>query len=60
MKIVWKGKAMQRALTDNDIKEMNANESLAPDRRKGDRRKAMNSYVDPKMERRKGDTKWTQ
>lgn len=51
---------MTRTLSDRDIREVNVDpyhESLGlthvkEDKRKGDRRKAINSWVDPKHERR--------
>jgi hypothetical protein len=46
---------MTRNLSDNDIREMDTTVDAKKDKRKGDRRKAINSYIDPAMERRKGD-----
>ena len=43
---------MTRTLSEKDIMEMSKEVSNKEDKRKGDRRKAINSWVDPKHDRR--------
>ena len=46
----------ERSLSETDIHDMGVNRKIPKnERRKDDRRKSINSYVDPKFERREGD-----
>jgi len=47
-----KGEIMTRNLSDKDIREMGKEEVSINDKRKGDRRKAITSCIDPKHDRR--------
>jgi len=46
---------MVRILTDEDIRQMNKNFKVKDRRKKKDRRVAINSCIDPAMDRRKHD-----